>query len=64
MCVFKESHELGQQLLVCQQKLQTLLQELEETQHHCDALTRELDATKLQMKEKVKSNNRLIIFDV
>ncbi|XP_062284878.1 coiled-coil domain-containing protein 18 isoform X1 [Scomber scombrus] len=48
----KESQELSQQLRVCQQKLQTLLQELEETQRHCDALTRELDATKLQTKEK------------
>ncbi|KAM7379087.1 hypothetical protein PAMP_004661 [Pampus punctatissimus] len=39
-------------MLVCQQKLQTLLEELEETQRHCDALSGELEATKLQMKEK------------
>ncbi|XP_053185559.1 coiled-coil domain-containing protein 18 [Scomber japonicus] len=48
----KESQDLSQQLRVCQQKLQTLLQELEENRHHCDALTRELDDTKLQTKEK------------
>lgn len=46
--------ELDQQLCVCQQKLHTSLQKLEETQRHCETLTRELDATKLQTKEKVK----------
>uniref|UniRef100_A0A8D3A116 Coiled-coil domain containing 18 n=1 Tax=Scophthalmus maximus TaxID=52904 RepID=A0A8D3A116_SCOMX len=48
----KESQELSQRLCVCQQKVQTVLQELEETRLHCEALTRELDATKLQTKEK------------
>ncbi|XP_022610747.1 coiled-coil domain-containing protein 18 [Seriola dumerili] len=47
----KESQQLHQQLRVCQQRLQTVLQELEETQHHCEALTREIDTAKLQTKE-------------
>lgn len=66
VCVFflKDSKEFSQQLHVCQQKVQTLLQELEETQCHCDALTRELDATKMQMKDKVKSECHRILFDV
>lgn len=38
-----------------QQKLQTVMKDLEETQHHCEALTQQLDAVKLQIKEKVKS---------
>nr|XP_020471831.1 coiled-coil domain-containing protein 18 isoform X2 [Monopterus albus] len=42
----KESQELNQQLHMCQQKLKTVLQDLEESQCHCEALTRELDATK------------------
>ncbi|XP_062413840.1 coiled-coil domain-containing protein 18, partial [Pungitius pungitius] len=48
----KGQHALDQQLCVCQQKLHTSLQKLEETQRHCEALTGELDATKLQTKEK------------
>ncbi|CAJ1071872.1 coiled-coil domain-containing protein 18 [Xyrichtys novacula] len=44
--------ELTQRLGAYQQKLETVLQELEETKHHCEALSRELDATKLQHKEK------------
>lgn len=39
-----------------QQQLQTVVKDLEETQHHCEALTQQLDAVRLQIKEKVKSN--------
>ncbi|KAM6989144.1 coiled-coil domain-containing protein 18 [Tautogolabrus adspersus] len=48
----KESQELTQQLSASQQKLQTVLQELEETRCVCEALSRELEATKLQNKDK------------
>ncbi|XP_060899410.1 coiled-coil domain-containing protein 18 [Labrus mixtus] len=48
----KESQQLTQQLSTSQQKLQTVLQELEETRCVCEALSRELDATKLQNKDK------------
>lgn len=37
----------------CQQKLERLLKDLEETQNCCEALTRQLDSTKLQSKETV-----------
>ncbi|XP_061588611.1 coiled-coil domain-containing protein 18 isoform X2 [Cololabis saira] len=44
----KGTWELG----VCQQKLQKALEELKETQLQREALTRELDATKMRAKEK------------
>ncbi len=37
------------------------MEELEETRRHCEALTRELDATKLQSKDKVKLKHNLIL---
>ncbi|XP_058484472.1 coiled-coil domain-containing protein 18 isoform X2 [Solea solea] len=48
----KESQELSQQLRVCHQKLHNVLQEHAETQLRCEILSRELDTTKLQTKEK------------
>lgn len=59
VCIFvsvmlQESQEVGQQLCACQQKLQSLLKELEETQQHCETLIRDLDTSKLHSKEKVK----------
>uniref|UniRef100_A0A665UH12 Coiled-coil domain containing 18 n=1 Tax=Echeneis naucrates TaxID=173247 RepID=A0A665UH12_ECHNA len=48
----KESQEISQQLHACQQKLQIVLRQLEGTQHRCEALTRELDTTKMQNKDK------------
>ncbi|XP_069568595.1 coiled-coil domain-containing protein 18 isoform X1 [Brachyistius frenatus] len=47
----KESQEFSQQLCASQKKLQTVLEELEESHRHREALTRELGATKLQIKE-------------
>ncbi|XP_061550593.1 coiled-coil domain-containing protein 18 isoform X1 [Phycodurus eques] len=44
--------ELGETKDSHQHRLQTLLQELEKAQCHCDALTSQLDAIKLQEKEQ------------
>ncbi|XP_061654684.1 coiled-coil domain-containing protein 18 isoform X2 [Phyllopteryx taeniolatus] len=44
--------ELGETKDSHQHRLQTLLQELEKAQRHCDALTSQLDAIKLQEKEQ------------
>ncbi|KAM9719760.1 coiled-coil domain-containing protein 18 isoform 1-T1 [Menidia menidia] len=46
----KESQELSEQLCLCQQRLKKLLKELEISQYHCEAQTRDLEATKLQTK--------------
>lgn len=56
----QESKELGEQLCASQQRLQSLLRELEETQHHCEALARELDATKQHIKEKVEAKHNFL----
>ncbi|KAF3699148.1 Coiled-coil domain-containing protein 18 Sarcoma antigen NY-SAR-24 [Channa argus] len=48
----KESQEVAQKLYLCQQKLQNVLKDFEQCQHHCEALTQELDATKQQLKDK------------
>ncbi|XP_031153874.1 coiled-coil domain-containing protein 18 isoform X2 [Sander lucioperca] len=48
----RELTERNMKELSQQQKLHTLLQEVEETQRQCEALTGELDATKLQTKDK------------
>lgn len=50
----QQSRELDQQLSVSQQRLHILQRELEEMQHCCEALTKELEANKLQLEEKVK----------
>lgn len=51
----------SQELFACKQKLQKVLKELEETQGHCEGLTRELDAAKLQTKETVSSKHCLFL---
>ncbi|XP_047446699.1 coiled-coil domain-containing protein 18 isoform X1 [Mugil cephalus] len=47
----KESQELSQQLCVCQQRLQKVSEELEETRRQRETLNRELDDAKLLTKE-------------
>ncbi|XP_075877084.1 coiled-coil domain-containing protein 18 isoform X2 [Nelusetta ayraudi] len=55
----KESRELGEQLSVSQQRLHNLQRELEEMQRRCEALTKELDASKLHFEEKGAQLSRL-----
>ncbi|MEQ2168892.1 hypothetical protein GOODEAATRI_019340 [Goodea atripinnis] len=50
-----ESEEFSQQLRECQQRLNKVLEEHEACQRHHEALTRELDATKLQIRETLES---------
>ncbi|CAN9503205.1 unnamed protein product [Ophioblennius macclurei] len=47
----KVSQDLSQQLYACQQKQRKQLEKLEKAQAHCEALTGELDAAKLQSKQ-------------
>ncbi|XP_037537935.1 coiled-coil domain-containing protein 18 [Nematolebias whitei] len=47
----KESQDLKQQLCETQQKLQNILEKLEESHRRCEALTEALDAAKLQSGE-------------
>lgn len=51
------SRQEAHRACACQQKLERLLKDLEETQNCCEALTRQLDSTKLQSKETVTKHH-------
>lgn len=48
------SGQEAHRVCACQQKLEHLLKELEQSQNSCEVLTRQLDSTKLHSKEMVK----------
>lgn len=51
------SGQEAHRVCACQQKLEHLLKELEQSQNSCEVLTRQLDSTKLHSKEMVKKKS-------
>lgn len=60
VCV-RPSGQESHQVCACQQKLERFLNELEEAQIHCEALTRQLESHKLHSRETVTGKKKALI---